>query len=75
MDVLVNATLWVWDFVVGDVILAVGVALALIAALVMAGSHSAMLVNTWAQVIFIVIILATLGFSLWRGAAVGKGSA
>lgn len=75
MDVLVNATLWVWDFVVGDVILAVGVALALIAALVMAGSHSAMLVNTWAQVIFIVIILATLGFSLWRGVAVGKGSA
>lgn len=64
--IVVNAALWVWNFVVGDLIIGIGVTVALIAALLLARSGSTALVDTWGQVIVVAIILATLALSLAR---------
>lgn len=59
MTIVRNAVLWVWDFVVGDLVIAIGVAIAVVAGVLV---HHA----GWAQILFVLLILATLTAALYR---------
>ncbi|HZU11675.1 MAG TPA: hypothetical protein VFB58_02460 [Chloroflexota bacterium] len=59
MNVVRDAVLWVWDFVVGDLVLAIGVAITIVVGILI--HHAA-----WAQIVFVLLVLATLTAAVYR---------
>jgi type III secretory pathway component EscS len=64
---IVNAALWVWDFVVGDALIVAGVAVAVVIGLIIQASSSGSVRNAEGPLIF-VAALAGMLLSLWQAA-------
>lgn len=59
-----NAAIWVWDFVVGDTRLVIGVIVA-IAVVLLLRALDATGWRSWGGLVFFLLIVAALVFSLW----------
>ena len=65
MTTIRNAAVWVWDFVVGDARLVIGVIVA-IAVILLFRLLDATGWQSWGGLVFFLLIVAALIFSLWK---------